>query len=106
MGKKRVKIDKELRKFLSKLRKKYADIRVYLFGSRARGDWKIYSDYDMLIISDGFKEKKFFERVRELMDLWNKKEALECFPYTKEEFKKLKKRVTFATLFKDAVRLV
>jgi len=45
--------------------------QVYLFGSRARGDFSSHSDYDILIVSKnkiGIKEKiKLFTRVRRLL---------------------------------------
>jgi predicted nucleotidyltransferase len=45
--------------------------QVYLFGSRARGDFSPHSDYDILIVSKkqpGIKEKiKLFTRLRRLL---------------------------------------
>lgn len=41
-----------------------------LFGSRARGDWLINSDVDLLIIIPG-SEKSFLDRVREFMACWD-----------------------------------
>ncbi len=40
---------------------------VILFGSRARGDWIPWSDYDLLIISD-FKEK-YLDRIKKVLEI-------------------------------------
>jgi len=43
--------DKVIRKFLSLVKSVKSKIRsIYLFGSRARGDQKPYSDYDLLLV--------------------------------------------------------
>ncbi|GAB6947327.1 hypothetical protein JCM16161A_14570 [Vulcanisaeta sp. JCM 16161] len=62
-----------------------------LFGSRARGDWLINSDVDLLIIIPG-SEKSFLDRVRDFMACWDLGLALEVFPYTLDEVKRLMNR--------------
>lgn len=42
----------EIWKIVELLKKKYNLVAVILFGSRARGDFKPWSDYDLLIIAD------------------------------------------------------
>lgn len=54
--------DKNLEIILQKSKLKFSDCKVYLFGSRARGDNQSDSDYDILIIikqSLSVKEKVF-----------------------------------------------
>ncbi|MGP3703624.1 MAG: nucleotidyltransferase domain-containing protein, partial [Candidatus Bathyarchaeota archaeon] len=48
--------NKELEKAVNKLKKHYKPSAIILFGSRARGDYKPWSDYDLLIIAE-FKKK-------------------------------------------------
>ncbi|BDR91971.1 nucleotidyltransferase domain-containing protein [Vulcanisaeta souniana] len=66
-----------------------------LFGSRARDDWLINSDIDLLIIILN-SEKSFLERVREFTTCWNLGIALEVFPYTIDEIKRLMNKGSIA----------
>ncbi|MFH1255746.1 MAG: nucleotidyltransferase domain-containing protein [Candidatus Diapherotrites archaeon] len=88
-------MDKETRKTVKwiakKLKQKYRLERLVLFGSRARGDNFIHSDYDFIVVSNDFKGKRFDERMAEVHGLWNKKEFIEPLCYTPEEFKEKKK---------------
>ena len=66
------------------LRRRYRIYAVILFGSRARGDWKPWSDYDLLII--GEFESPYMERIGEILDLLKEiKLPIEPHPYTLEE---------------------
>ena len=57
---------------------------VILFGSRARGDWMPWSDYDLLIIAD-FKER-YLDRISKVLDiLKNIHLPVEPHPYTISE---------------------
>ena len=57
---------------------------IILFGSRARGDWKPWSDYDLLIIAD-FKEK-YLDRIKRVLDIVGDLPIhIEPHPYTLEE---------------------
>lgn len=57
---------------------------VILFGSRARGDWKSWSDYDILIIAN-FKEK-YLDRLKIVMEILdNISLEIEPHPYTLDE---------------------
>lgn len=42
-----------------------------VFGSRARGDWRPWSDTDMLLIMDGLEGKPLQDVMRELKGVWN-----------------------------------
>lgn len=57
---------------------------VILFGSRARGDWLPWSDYDLLII--GEFRGKYLDRVREVLEaLKDIPASIEPHPYTLDE---------------------
>ncbi|MFH1587126.1 MAG: nucleotidyltransferase domain-containing protein [Candidatus Diapherotrites archaeon] len=73
--------------FARRLRKDFKDAKVFLFGSRARGDDLLESDYDVLVVSRQFEGTRFFERTEKMYDYWNEKQALEAFCYTPEELR-------------------
>ena len=71
-----------------------AILAILLSGSRARGNYHQNSDYDFIIISEGFKNSNFEERSAEVYFLKRKIPApMDILCYTPEEFEKLKKRI-------------
>ena len=54
-----------LDEFVARVRARWNTHAVILYGSRARGDWKPWSDWDVLVVAD-FREP-FLERLRNLM---------------------------------------
>jgi len=75
---------KILNKVVEILKMRYHLIAVILFGSRARGDYTPWSDYDILIIADF--QSSYLERLKEVLDiLKDVKIPIEPHPYTLEE---------------------
>ncbi|MEM5828359.1 MAG: nucleotidyltransferase domain-containing protein [Candidatus Aenigmatarchaeota archaeon] len=67
--------------------------KIILFGSRARGDYREDSDYDLLIVTkeklEREKERKF--KIEISLKVVNELEcAIDIFVYSKEEFEKYK----------------
>ena len=57
---------------------------VILFGSRARGDWGPWSDYDLLIVADF--DEDFLNRIAHILELLSDvRLPIEPHPYTLEE---------------------
>lgn len=78
----------ELRRVASILVEKYKPIAIVLFGSRARGDFKPWSDYDVLIIADF--NKPYLERIGDILaTLPDVEPPIEPHPYTLEEALKM-----------------
>ncbi len=77
-------MEKELRRAVEKLRSLGYIDAVILFGSRARGDWGPWSDYDLLII--GRFREPYLDRIKTLLDtLADIRLPVEPHPYTLEE---------------------
>ncbi|MFB6246644.1 MAG: nucleotidyltransferase domain-containing protein [Candidatus Pacearchaeota archaeon] len=83
-----------LEKIKDKLSERICVEKVFLFGSRARGDYTEGSDYDLAIISPDFEDISFGERqkivkpaIREILP----DSPIEAICYTPEEYKKGKK---------------
>jgi predicted nucleotidyltransferase len=56
-----------------------------LFGSRARGDWLLSSDADLMIVSPDFGGLRFPNRSAEVLRHWRGRVDLEVFCYTPGE---------------------
>lgn len=66
--------------------------RLILFGSRARGDNFVTSDFDFVIVSDDFMGVPFVRRAAPLYDLWDSRRDLEMLCYTISEWRRLRGR--------------
>ncbi len=74
----------ELEIVVNKLRNRYRVYAIILFGSRARGDWMPWSDYDLLIVADFSND--YLSRMGEILDLLSSiKLPIEPHPYTLDE---------------------
>lgn len=80
----------ELRGFLRKVRERFGPSQVILFGSRARGEELKHSDYDLLVVSEGFEGIPFLERLSMLYELWELDEDVDFLAYTPAEFEEKK----------------
>lgn len=60
--------------------------QMILFGSRARGDWLLTSDADVMIVSPDFAGRRFVDRSAEILRHWRGGVDLEAFCYTPSEF--------------------
>ena len=59
--------------------------RMVLFGSRARGDWLLTSDADVMIVSPDFAGRRFVNRSADILRHWGGRVDLEVFCYTPAE---------------------
>ena len=67
----------EVKEFAEEVKKKLGKVTVVLYGSYARGDFNLWRDVDILLISDAFKNIRFLDRY----DLFEPKEGFEVKPY-------------------------
>ncbi len=82
------KIMQLLKIYIKKLNKKFKLEKVILFGSRARGDYLINSDVDLILVSKDFENLPFRKRMSEVIEYWDENIDLEVLCYTPKEFKK------------------
>lgn len=67
---------------------------VLAFGSRARGDWLLDSDVDLLIVSPDFKGRHFTERAEDVLRLWKGTVPLDPICLTPDEFRERSRGIT------------
>jgi len=87
MASKKPRMNAALRRFIQRLVDELRPERVILFGSRARGDDKETSDYDMLIIADYFSDIPWAMRSGHVLRLWDLPLDLEPICLTPDEFR-------------------
>ena len=90
-----------LKQYLKKVNKKFKIKTAILFGSRARNDWLLNSDVDLILVSKDFEDIPFRKRMSEVIEYWDEYIDLEVICYTPEEFNKLSKMITIAKEAKE-----
>ena len=75
-------------KFKKKIKKTTHIDKLILFGSRVKGGFSKDSDFDLLIVSDNFKEIPWYKRPVKFYLMWDEDYPLEILCYTPEEIKK------------------
>lgn len=78
----------KLERFLKELLERWEEELefVVLFGSMARGDWSVGSDYDLLIGLRSDDGKRFIDR---LGDFSPREGNIEVFPYSRSEWRRM-----------------
>jgi len=88
------KADYRITDFLQKVRKKYNISKAIFFGSRARDEHLKDSDYDIILVSEDFKDIFFSKRTALMYDFWQHWPIeIEPLCYTPEEFETKKKQI-------------
>jgi len=76
--------EKYLEILIDRLKERFNPVAVILTGSRARGDWMPWSDYDVLVIADF--DKGYMDRLSEIAEfLKDIPISIEIHPYTFDE---------------------
>lgn len=84
----------QLKEFKKKLSKKISISKIILFGSRARGKARRWSDFDLIIVSPDFERESSLNRAIGFYDYWTLDYPVDFLCYTPEEFERLKKKVS------------
>ncbi len=77
----------EFRRFLKRLKKELRPTRVLLFGSRARGEHRRDSDYDLVVVSRKFLRVRWIWRAPMVFRLWDLPLDLDAICLTPSEFR-------------------
>ena len=83
--------NKEIRRFIKKLRIKINPEKIILFGSFATGNYWKRSDYDFIIVSSKFEGMHWLKRFSEIVKLWDSMSDIDILPYTPKEFEEKSK---------------
>lgn len=89
---------KKLRSFRRTVEKTLPIDKMILFGSRAWGKPKRWSDFDILVVSKRFRRRHDWTRTSELRDAWTLDYPVDFLCYTPEEFRHRAKDVSIVAL--------
>ncbi|MFH1425429.1 MAG: nucleotidyltransferase domain-containing protein [archaeon] len=92
MGKRESMI-KKLKEFKSEIMRDLAVKKMFLFGSRANGRPHRWSDVDLVIVSNKFRNISFRKRATKMYDYWYLDYPVDFLCYTSDEFEKKKKQL-------------
>lgn len=82
-------MDKKLQNIVNRISSHLNPTKIYLFGSRARGNNRPDSDYDIVIIYDGEKSKQDVKlEVYKLFDNWDF--SMDLFVLSSDELERFK----------------
>lgn len=82
-----------IRRIVDRIKNEFKPKLIILFGSRARGDYLKDSDFDLIVVSEKFKDLDFRERIVEIYKLVDEPIRLDVLCYTPEEFEKKKNQI-------------
>ena len=83
----RTRLEEELQRYLALLQKDDPPERIILFGSLANGDTEAWSDIDLVIVRE--TDKRFLDRIKEVMQLLRPQVGVDILVYTPAEFAQL-----------------
>jgi uncharacterized protein len=79
-----------VKEFRRKLVNNFALKKLILFGSRARGDFREDSDFDLIVVSDEFGKCKEFGRLGSIGKYWGYEYSVDMICLTMREFERWK----------------
>ncbi|HDI73470.1 MAG TPA: nucleotidyltransferase domain-containing protein [Candidatus Korarchaeota archaeon] len=96
----RKEVIEKLRAYARRLSEEQGRVSVILFGSFARGDYNLWSDIDVIIVSESFKGARFVERCLGIRDPFGN---LSPICWTPEEFEKMVRRPSWIKALEHSV---
>ncbi|MBE0410398.1 MAG: nucleotidyltransferase domain-containing protein [Anaerolineales bacterium] len=86
-------LENELRRYIPLLRNHYRLHKIILFGSLAANQIEEWSDLDLVIVAE--TEKRFLDRLKEVVLLLRPRVGVDLLVYTPEEFNQLSRERLF-----------
>ncbi len=81
-------VEQALSQYLTAVNQRWRIEKAVLFGSRARDDYMLESDVDLVLVSRDFAGIPFRTRCADALEDWSGDVDLEVFCYTPEEFER------------------
>ncbi len=92
-----------LKQYSNILEEKLGKTTLILFGSYARGDFNLWSDVDIIIISDYFKNIRFIDRPFKLPELYKNISYADIICWDLEEAEKMPSKNSWKFALKNAI---
>ncbi len=90
-------MDEKLTRFTSEIRTFFTDAKIMLFGSRAKGNARQDSDYDLIVVSEKFRKIPYIDRAAEVWRNSNTIIAADILCYAPGEVDKIAKNSVILT---------
>jgi predicted nucleotidyltransferase len=87
----------ELKEFIKGIQNDFSIKKVILFGSRATGNAREDSDFDLIIVSDDFEGMNVFRRGAKMYDYWPFLIPVDFICLTTKEFNALKRKISIVS---------
>ena len=84
----------DFRRFLTRMKAAVRPTRVILFGSRARGEHRASSDYDILVVAPQFRTVPWVLRAAAVYRHWDLPLDLDAICLTPEEFRRRRRELS------------
>ncbi len=95
-----------VQKFKKNINRSVKVDKLILFGSRAKGSFSRYSDFDLLIVSPDFKGVPWYKRPTKFYLMWKEDYPLEILCYTPEEIRKRMEKINIVSeAFKKGIEI-
>ena len=82
-----------LKKLRENIEKEFSLERMILFGSRAKDEWLLTSDVDLILVSRDFHGIPFRHRMKRIIEFWDEDVGLTALCYTPAEFEEMKSQI-------------
>ena len=92
-----------LRAYAGELRRALGRVTVILFGSYARGDFNVWSDVDVIVVSEAFEGLRFPQRQAMLPDPPEGLEGLSAITWTPAEARVMVGKPAWRKALKDSI---
>lgn len=86
-------LEEELQRYITLLVDYYTPAKIILFGSLAAGQTRLWSDIDLVVVTD--TDQRFLDRTKEALLLLRPRVGIDVLIYTPEEFERLRQERPF-----------
>ncbi|MCE4613757.1 MAG: nucleotidyltransferase domain-containing protein [Desulfurococcales archaeon] len=92
--------------YAEELRQALGRATVILYGSYARGDFNVWSDVDVIIVSEAFEGRRFLQRQALIPDPPEGLEGLSPIPWTPGEARVMLRKPAWRKALKNAIVVI
>lgn len=89
----KIALQREIKRIIKVLKERYQPQKIILYGSMVGGRVNKWSDLDIVVVKD--TEKRFYDRIGDVLRVIKPREAVDVLVYTRDEYQRLSKESWF-----------